>query len=56
MLVTVSGRVMEAKPVQPEKADFPMDVTPLGMIVSLHPATSVLVDFSMIALQSLRES
>ena len=33
-----------------------MDVTLLGMIVFLHPTIKVFVDFSMIALQLLRES
>ena len=56
MLVTLLGMSMEVRLVQPQKALPPMLVTLVGMIVFLHPAISVLVDFSMIALQLFRES
>ena len=56
MLVTLSGMVMEVRPLQPEKAWSPMLVTLFGMIVFLQPAIKVFVAVSIIALQSLRES
>ena len=56
MLVTELGMVTLVKPVQPEKATNPMLVTELGMVVFLHPAISVLVAVSIIALQPLRLS
>ncbi len=37
MLVTLLGMVTEVRPLQPEKALFPMLVTLLGMEVFLHP-------------------
>ena len=55
MLVTEFGIVKEVRP-QPEKAPSPIVVTELGIIVFMHPAMSVLVSVSMIALQLLRES
>ena len=48
--------VTEVKPLQPEKAYSPIEVTELGMIVLLHPAISVFVEVSIIALQLSRES
>ena len=56
MLVTLLGIVTLVIPMQPEKAEFPMLVTPSGIVVLLHPAISVLVFLSIIALQLLRES
>ena len=56
ILVTPSGMVMEVRPLQPPKASSPMLVTLEGMTVFLHPAMSVFVDFSIMALQLLRES
>ena len=55
MLVTELGIVMEVKP-EPEKASLPMLVTELGMTVFLHPAISVPVPVSIIALQLFLES
>ena len=56
MLVTLLGIVIEVREEQPLKALFPMLVTLLGMVVFLHPAISVLVAFSIIALQFSRLS
>ena len=56
MEVTLLGMVTEVRPVQPEKAELPMVVTLLGMMVLLHPIIRVFDDFSMIALQLFRES
>ena len=39
-----------------ENAPFPIAVTELGMIVLLQPAINSLLELSMIALQSSRES
>ncbi len=47
---------MDVKPEQPVKANRPIDVTLLGMVVFLHPAIRVLVAVSIIALQLSRES
>ena len=47
---------MEVKVSKPPKASSPMLVTVLGIVVFLHPDTSVFVAFSMMALQPLRES
>ena len=44
------------KPLQPEKAQSPMDVTELGMVVFLQPASKVFVAVSIIALQLSLES
>ena len=56
MAVTLLGMVMEVRPVQPEKALLPIYVTLLGMFVFTHPAISVFVDVSIIALHASRES
>ena len=56
MLVTELGMVTLVRLLQPENEYHPMLVTELGIIVVLQPAISVLVDFSMIALQLSRES
>ena len=56
MLVTLLGMVIDVKLEQPSKAPAPMLVTLLGMTVFLHPAISVLVAVSIIALQFSRES
>ena len=56
MLVTELGIVIEVKPEQPKKAHSPMLVTELGMTVFLHPAISVPVAVSIIALQLFLES
>ena len=47
---------MEVKPVQPEKAANPIDVTLLGIIVFWHPLINWFVAVSMMALQLSRES
>ena len=47
---------MEVRPLQDAKAQSPMLVTLLGIVVLLHPAINVLDDVSIIALQLLRES
>ena len=51
MLVTLSGIVIEVREVQPPKATQPILVTLSGITVFLHPAISVFVAVSMIALQ-----
>jgi hypothetical protein len=57
MVVTLSGMVMEAREEQPENALSPMVVTPSGIrVVDLHPAISLLVAVSIIALQLFRLS
>ena len=56
ILVTLLGMVIEVRGLQAKKASSPMLVTVLGMIVLLHPAISVLVAFSIIALQFSRLS
>ena len=56
MLFTEFGMVMEVKPEQLLKADHPMLVTELGIMVFLHPAIKVLLLFLIMALQSSRES
>lgn len=43
MLVTLSGMVMEVRPLQPEKAQMPMEVTPSGIMVFLQPIINVFV-------------
>ena len=55
MLVTLFGIVTEVRPHQP-KAQSPMLITLFGITVFSHPAISVFVAVSMIALQLLRES
>ena len=47
---------MEVRPLQPEKADMPMEVTLSGMMVLLHPLINEFVDVSIMALQLLWES
>ena len=37
MLVTLLGMVIEVKPEQPEKAEFPMLVTLLEMVIEVKP-------------------
>ena len=37
MLVTLSGMMMDVKPVQPEKAESPMLVTLSGMVTDVNP-------------------
>ena len=56
MEVTELGISIEVRPLQSENAQFPMEVTVLGMTVFWQPATRVLVLVSMMALQLLRES
>ena len=57
MVVTPSGMVTEAREEQPENALSPMVVTPSGIrVVDLHPAISLLVAVSIIALQLFRLS
>ena len=56
ILVTEFGMVMEVKPVHLLKAQTPILVTELGIMVFLHPAIKVLLLFSIMALQSSRES
>ncbi len=56
MLVTEFGIVIEVKPLQPSKAEFPMLVTEFGIIVFLQPTINVFEDFSIIALHPSRES
>ena len=48
--------VTEVSPLQYSKADSPMDVTLLGIIVFEHPFIKVLVAVSIMALQLSRES
>ena len=48
--------VTEVSPLQAKKAPSSIEVTLLGMLVAEHPAIKVLVDFSIMALQSARES
>ena len=55
MLVTLSGISIVVN-VQPWKAASPIAVTLLGITVFLHPEISLLVDFSMMALQLSLES
>ena len=44
------------KPLQPENALSPIEVTELGIIVFLHPLINVFVAVSIMALQFSRES
>ena len=53
--LTELGMVNEVS-LQHQNAASPMDLIVLGMIVFLQPATSVLVEVSIIALQLSRES
>ena len=54
--VTLSGSLIELSEVQPLKAESPIEVTPSGIIVVAQPAIKVLVEVSIIALQSSLES
>ena len=56
MDVTLLGISMLVKPLQPEKAPPPMDVTVLGMVVFLQPTIRVLSLVRISALQLSRES
>ena len=56
MLATLLGMVTEVRPLHPEKAEPPMLVTLLGIIVLLHPRIKVLDAVSIMALQFSRES
>ena len=47
---------MDVKPLQPENALFPIEVTLLGITVLTQPRSSVLLCVSTIALQLFRES
>ena len=53
MLATLLGMIIDAKPKQLVKALLPMLVTLFGIDVFLQPSMSVLLDFSMIALQPI---
>ena len=55
-LVTLLGISMDVKPPIPRNAFVSILVTLLGTMVDLHPCINVLVDVSMMALQSSRES
>ena len=54
--VTLSGISIELKVVQQRKADSPTEVTLSGIIVVAQPVIKVLVEVSIIALQSSLES
>ena len=41
MLVTLPGIVMEVRPLQPLKAEFPMLVTPFGIATEVRPPQSL---------------
>ena len=57
MVVTLSGMVIDAREEQPENAPLQITFTPSGIrVVDLHPAISLLVAVSMIALQLFRPS
>ena len=56
MEVTLFGIIKEERLEHPEKAPFPIVLIVLGMIVLGHPNIRILVDDSIIALQSFRES
>ena len=56
MLVTEFGIVIDVRPIQLSKADTPMLVTELGMMVFLQPVINVLVFVLIMALQLSRES
>ena len=49
--VIAVGIVILVSPVQPKNAPSPIEVTELGMVVFLQPATRELVKVSIIALQ-----
>ena len=54
--VTLSGITIELKELQPLKASSPIEVTLSGIIVVAQPVIKVLVEVSIIALQSSLES
>ena len=56
MLVTLLPIVTLVRQLQPENAEYPMLVTPLGIIVLLHPFISVFEYVSIKALQLSRLS
>jgi hypothetical protein len=56
MLVTQLGIFKEVRLVHLEKAELPIEITLLGMIVFLHPVINVFEEVSMMALQLSRES
>ena len=56
MLVTLFGILTLVKPLQSSKAEEPMLVTLLGIVVFLQPVINVLVKVAIIALQLSRES
>ncbi len=47
---------MDVKEEQPLNAEFPIEVTELGIVVVEHPAINVFVDVSIIPLQLFLES
>ena len=51
MEVTEFGMVTEVNPIQPSKADPPMDETELGITVFMHPKSNLFVALSIMALQ-----
>ena len=56
MEVTELGIVTLVKPLQPAKAELPIEVTELGIMVFLQPVCKVFVAFSIMALQFSLES
>ena len=51
MLVTLFGIVREVRPLQPEKAEFPMLVTLLGIVMEvrpLQPSNILIIDIQLI--------
>ena len=56
MEMTELGITTEVKPLQPSKAASPMEVTELEIMVFRHPAISVFVAVSIMALQLFRLS
>ena len=49
MLVTLSGMVIDVKPLQPEKADCPMLITLSGMVMDVKPLQPEKARRSMLA-------
>ena len=56
MDVTDVGIEIDVKPVQPLKAELPMETTVFGIVEFLQPAIMVLSVFFIIALQEFRLS
>ena len=54
--VTLSGILIETRLLQPKKALLPIEVTPLGIVVTEQPTSKRLLPVSMMALQFSRES